>query len=77
MIAYNEVISYMDIVSTKMTNTIAKNTSTNCQNEKVRYKIDCYILHTVLLAIILLLIITIICYYYAKKIGQNKETLMH
>ena len=30
---------------------------------------DCYILHTVLLAIILLLIITIICYHYAKRKG--------
>ena len=28
---------------------------------------DCYILHTVLLAIILILIITITCYHYAKQ----------
>ena len=59
-----------------MTNTIATNaTSTmsiNCHNKKVRYKIDCYILHTVLLVIILLLIITIICYPFAKHREQNK-----
>ena len=34
----------------------------------VRKKVwDCYILHTVLLAIILVLIITITCYHYAKQ----------
>ena len=50
------IITVMDIVSTKKTNTIAKNvTSTaliNCHSKKVR---DCYIFHTVLLVIILLL----------------------
>ena len=35
--------------------------------KKVRYQIDCYILHTILLAIILLLIIITICYHYAKR----------
>ena len=39
-------------------------------NKKVRYKMDCYILHTVFLSIILPFIIAIICYHYAK-IGQN------
>ena len=58
----------MDIASTKMTNTIATYVSIKTHNQKVRYKIDCYILHTDLLVIILLLIITIICYYYAKYI---------
>ena len=66
----DEIIIVMDNVSTKMTNTVATNvTSTasiNCHSKKVR---DCYILHTVLLAIILLLIIIIICYHYAKQKG--------
>ena len=48
----------MDIVSTKIANTIATNeTSTvslNCHSKKGRYKIDFYILYTVLLVIILL-----------------------
>ena len=61
VIACDEIISAMDIVSTKMTNTIATNVSINCHTKKVRYKIDCYTLHIVLLAIILLLTITIIC----------------
>ena len=63
VIECDEIISVMDIVSTKKTHTIATNVSTNCHTKTLRYKIDCYILHTVLLAITLLLIITIICYY--------------
>ena len=63
----DEIVTVMDIVSTKMTSTIATNvTSTasiNCHSKKAR---DSYILHTVLLVIISLLIIVIICYYYAK-----------
>ena len=53
-------------VSLKMTNTIAKNVSINCRNKNVRYQINCYIFHRVLLTIILILIITIICYHYEK-----------
>ena len=55
------------------TNIIATNVSINFQTNKVRYKIDCYILHTVSLVIVLPLIIAIICYHYAKheNIGQN------
>ena len=73
VITCDEIISIMDIVTTKMTNTIATNvmntSSVTCHCKKIR---DCYILHTVLLAIILLLIITIIYYHF-----QNKKTLMH
>ena len=36
-----------------MTSTIAANVSTNSNGKKVRYKMDCFILHTVLLVIIL------------------------
>ena len=64
----DEIVIVIDNLPTKKTNTIATNvTSTasiNCK--KVR---DCFILHTVLLAIILLLIIAIICYHYAKQKG--------
>ena len=38
----------------------------NYQNEKVKHKTDCYILHAVLLVIMLLLVIIIICYHYVK-----------
>ena len=61
-----EIISVMDIASTKMTGTKATNLSINSDDLKVRYKTDCYILDTVLLVIILPLITTIICYHYVK-----------
>ena len=65
-----DVIMYvMDIVPKNVANTIATNVtsavSTNFY-KKVRYKMDFYILHTVLLVIILLFMIAIICYHYAK-----------
>ena len=66
MITFDEIISVMDIVSTEMTNTIATNGSINSDDKKVRYKINCYILHTILLVIILLLMVTVVCYHYAK-----------
>ena len=75
MIACDEIISVMDIVSTKMTNTIVANVSINSDDKKVRYKIDCYIWNTVLLEIILLLTITIICYHYAKHRSKLKNIL--
>ena len=46
-------------IPTNLTSTI----STNSDNQNVRYKMDCHILHTALLVIILLFIITIICYH--------------
>ena len=55
-IACDKIISVMDIVLTKMTNTISTNVtstaSVNFSKKDVRYKIDCYISHTVLLVII-------------------------
>ena len=63
----------MDMASTKKTNTIATNVKKIVRVKKVRYKIDCYILHTVFLVIILLLIITIICYCYAKHRSKQKD----
>ena len=70
VVTCDEIISVMDIASTKMTNTVATNVSINsdiekinCHSKDVRYKIDSYILHSVLVAIILLLIITFICYH--------------
>ena len=68
VIECDEIISVMDNVSTKMTNTIARNVTKNCHSKKARYKFDCYNLDTVSLVIILLLKITInhsrTCYYF-------------
>ena len=62
---YDEIITVMDIVSTKLTNAIATNftstASTYCHSEEVR---DCYVLNKVLLVIILILMIVIVCYFY-------------
>ena len=60
MIACDTIISAMDVASAKKTNTIAMYVMKNCHIKKVRYKVDCYFLHTVLLAIMLLLTITVI-----------------
>ena len=71
----DEIITVMDIVSTKMTNTIATNikstASINCHSKKVK---NCFILYVVLLAVILLLI-TIIIYYHAKQKGIYALTM--
>ena len=58
---------YCGITSINMANTISKDLPTNSDSKNVRYRIDCYILHTVSSVIILLLTITIICYYYTKN----------
>ena len=71
-----EIINVMNIVSAKMTNTIAANivstASLNCHSKKLR---DCFTLHTVLLSIILLSLTIIVCYYYAKQKGINGLTI--
>ena len=67
-----EIIIIMNNVSTKKTKATNVTASINCHSINVR---DCYILHTVLLAIILLLIIIIIYYHYAKqKVRINSYT---
>ena len=68
VIACDEIISVIDVISIKMTNTIATDLSINFNSKKVKYEIDFYILHIVLLVIILLLTATIICYHYAKNV---------
>ena len=68
-----EIISVMDAVSRKTTNSIATNVSVNFDDKKVRYNIDCYILHTVLLVIILLLTITVICYHYVENRSKQRS----
>ena len=47
---------------------------TNSDNKKVRYTMDFYILHTILVVIILLLIIAIICYHYTKHNSKLKKS---
>ena len=65
---FDQIVTVIDNLSTKNTNTIETNFTItvyiNCHSKKVR---DCYISHRILLVIILPLIITIICNHYAKK----------
>ena len=67
----------MDIVSTNVTNAIptsvTSTVSINYDDKKVRYKMDCYILCTVLLMIILLFIIAITCDHYTKHRSKLKN----
>ena len=75
----DEIVNVTDKASTNMTNTLSTNetnvTNTspmNSDDNKVRFKIDCYILHTFLLVIILSFIITIKCYHYTKHRLKQK-----
>ena len=67
----------VDIVSTNVTNAISTSvTSTgsiNYDDKKVRYKMECYILYTVLLMIILLFTIAITCDHYTKHRSKLKN----
>ena len=76
MIACDEIRHVIDIASTKIANTLATiGTSAvliSCHKKKKRYKIECYILPEVLLAIILKSKITNFCYHYVKQ-----KVLMH
>ena len=75
VIGCNEIRNVMDsasvtnIISTNVTSTV----STNSDNKKVKYRMDCYALHTVLLLIILLFINAIICYHCAKRRLKRKN----
>ena len=46
LIKCNEIVSVVDIVSTKITNVVATNVSINSDDRKGRSKNDCYILHS-------------------------------
>ena len=61
-----------NLMSTVSTN-VASNASLNFYNRKVRYKIDFYILHTVLSVPLLLFIIIIIYNHYAKHRSKQKN----
>ena len=71
MIACDKIIYIMNIALIKITNATST-VSINCYNKKVTYKIDCYILHAVLLVIKLPLIITTIYCHYAKQRSKQK-----
>ena len=71
-IVYDEIISVIDIASTKMTDTIATNLSIKSNNKKLRYKMSCYIAPTVLLVIILLFILLLFA-ITSQSINNNMK----
>ena len=64
VITFDEIINAADKVSTNVTSTVPK----HFYNKNLRYKMDCYILHTVLLVII----ITIRNRYYLLSLCKKK-----
>ena len=73
VITCHEIINTVDSVSTNVINTV----STYFCNKKVRYEMDWYILHTLLLVMVLLLVISIICYHYLKHRSKQKNVLLY
>ena len=82
------IVNAVDSVSTNVTNTIptnmintvSKNVTSivivNSDHKKVRYKMDCYILHTFLSMIILLSIIAIISKSLSKTWVKTKKHIV-
>ena len=78
VIPCDEIKYVMDIVSTNVAKTIPINVTNTVPtnfHKKPRYKMDCYILHTVLLVIILLFTIGITCYHHEKRKSKLKKIL--
>ena len=67
VITSNKIIGDADSVSTNVCCSVPMNAaniaSINFDGKAIRYKMDCYILHNILLVVILLFIIVIICYH--------------
>ena len=74
MITCDEIISAMNIVSTKKKNTIGTNVKKYIIVKKLKIAIFCI---NFISAIILLFIIIIVCYRYAKQKGIYKKKVMH
>ena len=64
-------------ISTNKRSTISINVTRsvpiNFDDKKIKYKMDCYILHTFLLKMISLFLIAIICYHYTKHKSKQKR----
>ena len=66
-ITFNEIINVTNS-TTSLTDTLP----INSDDKNIRYKMDYYILHTVLLVIILLFLIRFICCHYANRSKQKR-----
>ena len=74
--ACDEIISVTNSVSTNVTNTIStivtSIVSINSDHKKIRYKMDCYILHTFLVVTNYYLWLSLSA-VIAQNMGQNKK----
>ena len=75
MIKPDKIICDPDSVPINVPTNVTSAVSTNFYNKNVRYKMGCYILHTILLLVILLFIVDIICYHYVKYRSILKNVL--
>ena len=49
----NGIVKFTNNIATNVTSSVSSTVPTNCDDKKVRYKMDNYILHIVLLVIML------------------------
>ena len=73
MITCDAIVNAEDSVLTNGSAYVMSTVSTYFHNNKERYRMDCYILYTVILMIILLFIIAITCLHYAKHRSKQKK----
>ena len=78
VIVCDKIITVMDSISTNVTNTISviatSTVSINSDDKRVRYKMNCYILHTFYLATIVLFIIVIIA-VIMENMGKKYQNM--
>ena len=72
VITCDDIINAADSLSTNVPENVMSTASINFHNKKVGCKMDCHILHSVLLVIIFLFIIAIM-----QRVNQNKKILTH
>ena len=68
----DSIVNAADSITTNGSVKVMNSIPTNFRNKKVRFKMDCWILSTVLLLVILLFLITIICYHYTEHRPKQK-----
>ena len=73
VITCDDIINAADSSSTNVPENVMSTASINFHNKKVQCKMDCHILHRVLLVIKFLFIIAIICYHYATRKSKQKN----
>ena len=74
-ITSNKFVNAANSISTNVPTNVTCIVLNTFHSKKVRHKMHCYILYTVLLVIILLCKIAIICYHYTKHRSNLRNVL--